>query len=387
MENFEGLLLFTQSFYQLLQNYLTTQQENTNHSGIPSISEIHEQVGLSSIARPPALLQISNRFKFSEFESYILLLCAAIELEPNIAQLCSQVQNRELSCPTPYLTLQLLPQPSWSAFNANSPLRHWQFIHFQDSQIFTLSPLSIDRSIFLYLLGENYIDPYLDGLVKPLLPENTIPLTSPQQDVATSISSFWTPQSSHYPSQTLQLHGTDLPIHREIVLAAAQKSGSSPHRATLSSFTLNTSLASNPTGLRNIARRWERAARLTNGVLLLECQGVDLTEPTPQFILKTLLEEIKTPLILSAEDRLNLPEFSLLIFEIPSASFKERKAIWLTYLGDRARSLNSNLDLIADNFSLSPQSIATVCRQIPQSHSRDDLTEHLGCIPILQDSV
>src|SRR5215813_13336607 len=46
---------------------------------------------------PPALIVLSRLFKLSRFERNLLLLCAGMELDPSIAQLCARAE-RFASC-------------------------------------------------------------------------------------------------------------------------------------------------------------------------------------------------------------------------------------------------------------------------------------------------
>ncbi len=65
---------------------------------------------------PPALVQLGDRFALSRFESEILLLCVAMELDTRIAALCAQAQaDPARPYPSFALALGLFEEPAQAA--------------------------------------------------------------------------------------------------------------------------------------------------------------------------------------------------------------------------------------------------------------------------------
>ena len=346
--------------HQLLTVHSSTNEDN---SGEKKLQLTYSKLLSSVLFGSHLLKKLFSSYRLSPFEILVIFLCLAVEIEPSIGQLCAEMQGKELPYPTVNLALTLLPQPSWSAFNADSPLFRWQFIHLQETRPFTLSPLSIDRPIFFYLLGESYVDPHLEGFIQPFSEENTVPLTPSQKEIAASFRSAWEHPSSPSAPPIFQLYGNDSVVCRAIAQAACQPDGRPLYRASLSSFTPHPGNAFDSAQLKFVAGRWQRAARLTNAVLLLECHDVDLSEPTLRLVLKTLLSELKAPLVLSADERVRVPEIALRTIEVPLPNYEERKAIWKATLGDRAP--DRALEAIADFFALPLQDITAICDRIP----------------------
>ena len=52
-----------------------------------------ELLPAETASHPPAMVMLRQRLGLSRFEQNILLLCAAIELDPQVADLCSLAQN------------------------------------------------------------------------------------------------------------------------------------------------------------------------------------------------------------------------------------------------------------------------------------------------------
>ena len=84
-------------------------------------------------AAPPSPLSwLRQVFGLSDFESDILVLCAAMELDAECARVVSQLQGE--AAPTFSLALAALPAAHWSALMPDSPLRRWGLIHLADER-------------------------------------------------------------------------------------------------------------------------------------------------------------------------------------------------------------------------------------------------------------
>lgn len=73
-----------------------------------------ELIKVESAAQPPALVILGQRLGLSRFEQRLLLLCAAMELDPDMAELCSRAQNDpQRAYPTFALAFTLFSDPDW----------------------------------------------------------------------------------------------------------------------------------------------------------------------------------------------------------------------------------------------------------------------------------
>src|SRR5882757_2315243 len=74
---------------------------------------------------PPALLLLAQNFGLSDFERDVLLLCAAVELDPEMSAFYAAAQGvAARSYPTFALGMRALADPSWDALSAHRPLRY-----------------------------------------------------------------------------------------------------------------------------------------------------------------------------------------------------------------------------------------------------------------------
>jgi AAA+ superfamily predicted ATPase len=122
---------------------------------------------------PPALENICNLFSLTKFERSILLLCAGVELNTEVAHLCAKAHgNPNSAYPTFGLSLAALPEAHWSALTPMSPLRRFRLIKLNNSNSYpqmplTSTPLQIEERVLHYLTGISYFEPQLRGMVRP----------------------------------------------------------------------------------------------------------------------------------------------------------------------------------------------------------------------------
>ncbi|NEO87841.1 MAG: ATP-binding protein, partial [Spirulina sp. SIO3F2] len=142
---------------------------------------------------PDSLHQLGQKFQLLPFEQGILLLCAALELEPNFQTLCAEVQgNPKATYATLSLALALFPEADWSVLSSQSPLHHWQLIHTEAGRWLAHAPLQLDRRILCYLLGTPDLAAPLVPWLTPLpRPSDTLPLSPTYQALSQQIVTLW----------------------------------------------------------------------------------------------------------------------------------------------------------------------------------------------------
>ena len=109
----------------------------------------------------PALENICNLFGLSTFEKSLLVICAGIELDSELAELCAKAQgNPNSTYPTFGLALAFLPNAHWSALTPSSTLRNFRLIdlHGFPQMLMTSSPLHIEERVLHYLVGISYLE-------------------------------------------------------------------------------------------------------------------------------------------------------------------------------------------------------------------------------------
>jgi hypothetical protein len=98
----------------------------------------------AAIKPPAAIDRLTELFNLSGFERAVLLLCAGVEMDSELAGLCGEAQGRPPRA-TFGLTMALLPDPHWSALGSARPLRHFRMIELDGGAGLTSAPLHLDE--------------------------------------------------------------------------------------------------------------------------------------------------------------------------------------------------------------------------------------------------
>ena len=328
----------------------------------------------SDVKQCRPLQQLCDRFLLPPCQRDVLLLCATLELFPQLRDACTRLQKfTRLDCATFGLAQILFPSFEASLLKRQTSINYWQLVAIERGKTLMESPLTIDPFIFLYLIGENDLDEVLENFVYPIsYPLDDRATISPKiQETIGQIASFTFPEDLDAKMPYIELCGADRATRRQIAAAVCDIWKCSPYRTTA------ISLPSDFQQLHQWRRRWERQALLTQSVLLLEVDDSEALQGNRQAPFFQFLSECRTPVIVSTADRSPLTQRQKVSFEIPTLTFAERKKIWSNGLGDRAAPLGGALDILADRFPLPPQSIATICHRTPPFQAPGDLANFL----------
>jgi hypothetical protein len=339
-------------------------KREANNQQIVSNSPIPSSV--DSLASFPALELLSQIFKLSPFEQNILLLCAGMELDGSWASLCARAQeDSRQNYPTFNLALAILPTPSWQALSPQAPLRRWRLIEMGSGKSLTSSPLRIDERILHYLVGIQYLDERLAGLLEPTETEPL--LVASHHQIVLELVAIW----SKDWQPIIELCGEDRVCKRAIATAVC-------HQLGLSLYAILVELLPrDPSQLNLLKCLWEREWLLSNNVLLLDCDRCLTTAGERESLLTHLIESINCPLILTSRERQPLGDRSLISFDVCQPSRNEQRQLWQTGLGSGKSHLNGQIDELVSHFSLSAAAIQAACWQF-QSKDEQDAQKNSG---------
>ena len=221
----------------------------------------------------PALLILARRFGLSTFEQEIVLLCAAMELDPTLAEKCARVQgDSRRPYPTFALALTLFDDPAWDALSPERPLRYWRLLEINQpaNEPLTTSGLRLDERILNFIKGLNYIDDRLAPFLAPLEPPGRVDALPHSQAQAASaivrhlqLASGW----GHPP--LIQLVGADSESKKLVAARAAAEQNLNVFRLPVG---LLPPLAAE---LDQLARLWERESMLMPTALYLDSSELD----------------------------------------------------------------------------------------------------------------
>jgi len=241
----------------------------------PNAKRQTESAAVAPIVLPPALEYLGLRFGLSSLEQGILLLCAAMELDDAVPELCDRAQgSKNMPHPTFSLAFEVFEDWSWEAMSAEGPLRYWQLLQLQAVGHLPLKwcPLRIDERLLNFLTGSPRLDRGLAALVYPIgTPHEggALPALSPSQAaVVAEIGQAIEASDPRHPAPIIQLLGDNGPSKQQIAQAVAAQYG-----RTLFGLLGQLIPAANADFLAFL-RLWEREERLLDLALYLDTQEV-----------------------------------------------------------------------------------------------------------------
>jgi len=290
---------------------------------------------------------LCEEFQLSAFERTLLLLCAGVELEARIAHLCADHPGDvHAGYPTFGLALTVLPEPHWSAFSPQAPLRYWQLINISDTSRLTTARLSIDERILHYLLGVPALDTRLAGLLRDL--PHALPLPPSQRQQAEHLHHIWSEKQGRFP--LLGLYGSDPSGARAV---AAHACGMLALRPLL----MRTNDIPPDAGERALlARLLARECLLIRGALIIETDDRHETHLAP------LLDQLACPAILLGKPPAAVQQRCILT-EIRKPLSGEQRDLWRGALMNAAEMDDTALLPITAHFDFSAEDIAAAAEE------------------------
>jgi len=293
----------------------------------------------AAIKPPAAIDRLTELFNLSGFERTVLLLCAGVEMDSELAGLCGEAQGRPPRA-TFGLAMALLPDPHWSALGSARPVRHFRMIELDVGAGLTSAPLRLDERILHYLAGVDAIDARL----QPFLQSGHSPEWIADDHQATAERTVKVFEANPQRPPVVHFCGDDNQGQEDAATFAA-------HRQGWHLFTLNAEdLPTVGPDLNLLTTLWERESRLLPGALFIRCSGG--LSPA----VRHLAERMAGPLFVACREpiRINHP---LVRFDLDKPRPAEQKCLWQKALGPRAADLDGTLDAISEQFRLSARTI------------------------------
>ncbi|GEM_PF-1731418 len=298
------------------------------------------------------------------------MLCAGVELDPDLRRLCAQVQadfGLTHGSPTFDLAKTIASDSHWSAFTPASPLRQWQLLEVGASMTVMTAPLRIDEQILHYLAGLPHVDERLIRRVQVV--EAADFLVPSHEAVVDRLVATWQP-SEQRARPIVQLCGSE-PISQQAIAAeACQRLGLNLY--LLSSRAIDPS----PEALQELVRVLEREMRLSQAVLLVwSTQDEALRES-----IAYLVETITSPLMVMSRTRRSLESRLSITFEVQKPTSEEQFALWQQALGDRVTQLHGFIPKLVSQFNLETADIQAASVQLSEQKTEQDARADLWAI-------
>ena len=319
----------------------------------------HERETLARVDPAPGLILVARQWGLSDFERDTLLLCAAMELDPGLANLCAQAQgNAAQQYPTFGLALSLFDKPTWDVVAAQRPLRYARLLEINQpgATPLTASALRADERIVNFIKGLNALDDRLSTLVAPVDAGDGLPLAASQQLVVETLLQRLHQANAESALPVVQLVGVD----GDSKLAVAQQGCAALNRR-LYRVAMD-ALPSQPAEIETLARLWERESLLLPVALYIEAENIDGSHNDTSKALPRLLAHGLGLVFLAVREtplQLNCASFPLDVSR-PTAS--EQREAWLSELTSHATAAEADeaAQSLAGQFNFNLHDIHTV---------------------------
>ncbi len=288
---------------------------------------------------PPALLLLAERLGLSVFEREVLLLAAALELDPQAARLCALAQGDPARpYPTFSLAFSLFDEPLWEALSPERPLRRWRLLEINQpgAQPLTTSALRADERVVNYLKGLNELDDRLAPLLNPL-PAGEPQLAPSQQRVAESLLGRLSQAVEAGRNPLVQLLGVDGASKQQVARQVAAALGLHLYRlpAVL--------LPRDGSEIELLARLWQRESLLLPIALYLEAGETPEGGDGPAGSLQRFLSRAQGLIFLDTPTPLRAAGPASLVFEVSRPTPAEQREAWLAAVGEEEADLAGRL--------------------------------------------
>ena len=317
---------------------------------------------------PAALDTLCADFGLTPFEHDVLLLCAGLELDAGFGPLFAAAHgDPQRPYPTFSLALAALPDPHWSALAPEAALRRWRLIEVGTGSALVFSPLRIDERVLHYLLGVNYLDDRLLGIVDRV--HQTAALTPSQEGLAERIAALWSQPARDAALPAVQLCGAETADKRGVAVAACRKLGWDLCVVRAQN------LPADPRELEALMRLWEREAILSRAVLLLDCDELDATDAAHTQAVARFVEGVGGLVVLTGRERRALRQRPLISLDVARPTVQEQRMLWQQTLGATAVSLNGHVETLVAQFSLNAAGIRSAAAEITGQSVADESNE------------
>jgi hypothetical protein len=300
------------------------------------------EMARSGLESPPAIDWLSELFGLSPFEREVLLLCAGVEMDSELASLCGEARGRPQQAYATFgLALASLPEPHWSALTPSRPLRRFRLLEVEAGYGLTSAPLRIDERILHYLAGVNLLDPRLQSLIQA----SPFPEWIAEDHRAVAAQAVRVFQACPQDRPILHFCGDD-PQGQEDAAALAV------HETGRQLFTVRAEdLPAAGPDLDQINLLWQREALLLSGALLIQCAPGGITASA-----RHLAERLPGVVVLASREPVHLNR-AFLRFDVDKPKPVEQKRLWELALGAAAVNCNGALDDLSEQFRLSAKTI------------------------------
>ncbi|HWF08936.1 MAG TPA: AAA family ATPase [Bryobacteraceae bacterium] len=299
--------------------------------------EVADFEPIEPLEPPAAIEMVEKLFGLTPFERDVLLLCAGVEMDSELAALCGEAQGSSHAGATFGLALGALAEPHWTALAPDRPLRRYRLIEMDARRGLTSAPLRIDERVLHFLAGDNALDTGLEGIL------NLVP--APQQIAAGHELVAIRMAEALERGCVLHLCGDDALGQEDAAALASQTWGLRLFRIRAEDL---------PAGpeLDRFAALWEREALLLDAALLVQCASAEVTTAA-----RRLAAKLPGAVFIASREPARFDR-ACLRFDIDKPAPAEQKRLWQCAVAESLGFCDELAGLMAQQFRLSARTIA-----------------------------
>lgn len=315
----------------------------------------------------PALVLLAEQLGLSKFDSDVLALCVAMELDTNMGKLCASAQeSNSKTYPTFALAFSLFSKPDWNALSPHAPLRYWRLIEINQANSvgLTTASLNLDERIVNYLKGINYLDdrltPFLDSGGQTSQNEK-LPLS--QQEVVDEIIDRLKFAAEFDKTPVVELLGSDSASKQLIASTISINLG-------LNLQFISSAAIPKPIGdFETFTRLWQRESLLMPLALYVDMQGSGNEE---QFHLKRFIDRCNGVVFIDLDNTKAEIARNRISFDVSKPIPSEQQHIWKTALQELSLQRPQGL---VEQFSFSQSEINRLAQQVRYQQAERDTSQ------------
>jgi SpoVK/Ycf46/Vps4 family AAA+-type ATPase len=316
--------------------------------------------------QPSTLAALCATFDLLPFERDVLVACAGLELDDEIALLVAQLSGDGRRNFTFALALDAFANPHWRALTPAGPLRRFGLVELASGERMTRAPLSLDERVLHFLAGVSCFDERLLGILELVEPPDPDELPASHLALLPRIAHAWS--TPVRPQPIVQLCGREYPAMTALAAAAAAQLGAHVLRLRA------TDIPTNAGERERLVRLCEREAGLTVSALYVDFDDRDDAET--QRIAAAFIEAVHAPVFVGTREPMRVPRRPTLQLDVAAPNVSEQLHLWQRELGPVADELDGHLTRIASQFALGHGAIRAASSRIrSESESEGEARE------------
>ena len=302
----------------------------------------------------PALTALARTFALTQLERDAIVLCMALELDPELETLYAYVQDDAARrYPTAALAISLFAPPpalAAAAFEAQAPLRRLRLVSLDGTTASAVStrPMRLSERLLGFLLGDTRVDGRVEQWLRPI---TVVHLPAEHDALAARLSDF---VAADERVRVLGLIGPARSGRRAVARSLAARLGLGACELDLAR------MPASAADRDDVLHALEREAGLARLAYYIDAGALDRSDRTLAALADDIVERLNALVIVGGHGRYPSPT-TMPAAAVTKPDASAQRALWRANLdGDDASE--SDIDRLVEQFDLGPTEIERCVR-------------------------